>query len=76
MVSPSHDTFSRVLGAVDPVAFNAAFMRFMAAFGEQTRIDVPKDQVAIDGKSLRRAYAKGRARMPPLMVTGLPATPS
>jgi predicted transposase YbfD/YdcC len=66
---PSHDTFSRVLAAVDPVALNEAFMRFMAAFGAQARIDVPNRQVAIDGKSLRRAYAKGRAHMPPLVVT-------
>lgn len=66
---PSHDTFSRVLAALDPVAFNDAFMRFMAAFGQQARIDVPKGQVAIDGKSLRRAYAKGRSHMPPLVVT-------
>lgn len=66
---PSHDTFSRVLAALDPVAFNQAFMRFMAAFGEQARIDAPKGQVAVDGKSLRRAYAKGRAHMPPLVVT-------
>ena len=66
---PSHDTFSRVLAALDPVAFNAAFMRFMAAFGQQARIDVPKGQLAVDGKSLRRAYAKGCAHMPPLVVT-------
>jgi len=66
---PSHDTFSRVLGALDPVAFNAAFTRFMAAFGAQARIDLPTRQVAIDGKSLRRAYAKGCAHMPPLVVT-------
>lgn len=66
---PSHDTFSRVLAALDPVAFNAAFMRFMVAFGAQARIDAPKGQVAIDGKSLRRAYAKGCAHMPPLVVT-------
>ena len=67
--APSHDTFSRVLAALDPVAFNAAFMRFMTAFGQQARIDVPKGQVAVDGKSLRRAYAKGCAHMPPLVVT-------
>lgn len=66
---PSHDTFSRVLGAVDPVAFNAAFMRFMATFGEQVRTDIANHHVAIDGKSLKRAYDKGRAHMPPLMVT-------
>lgn len=67
--APSHDTFSRVLAALDPVALNDAFMRFMAAFGAQARIDAPKGQVAIDGKSLRRAYAKGCAHMPPLVVT-------
>lgn len=66
--APSHDTFSRVLRALDPEAFAAAFARFMAAFGEQARIDAPR-QVAVDGKSLRRAYEKGRAHMPPLVVT-------
>ena len=67
--APSHDTFSRVLAALDPAAFNKAFMRFMEAFGAQARLDCPKGQVAIDGKSLRRAYAKGCAHMPPLVVT-------
>src|SRR5436190_569701 len=66
--APSHDTFTRVLGAVDPRAFQAAFGRFMAAFGEQARADT-RGQVAVDGKSLRRAYDKGRAHMPPLVVT-------
>jgi predicted transposase YbfD/YdcC len=66
--APSHDTFTRVLGALDPQAFQAAFGRFMAAFGEQARIDT-RGQVAVDGKSLRRAYDKGRAHMPPLVVT-------
>lgn len=66
---PSHDTFSRVLARLDPVALNAAFMKFMAAFGQQARLDVRPGQVAIDGKSLRRAYAKGQSHMPPLVVT-------
>lgn len=66
--APSHDTFTRVLGALDPQAFNRAFVRFMAAFGEQARRDT-RGQVAVDGKSLRRAYDKGRAHMPPLVVT-------
>jgi len=68
--APSHDTFSRVLGALDPEAFNAAFARFMASFGAQARIDAPK-HVAVDGKSLRRAYEKGRSHMPPLVVTAV-----
>jgi predicted transposase YbfD/YdcC len=66
--APSHDTFSAVLGALDAQAFNVAFSRFMAAFGEQARIDTAR-QVAVDGKSLRRAYDKGLAHMPPLVVT-------
>lgn len=67
--APSHDTFNRVLRALDPVAFNAAFMRFMAVFGEQAGLDAPRGPVALDGKSLRRAYDKGCAHMPPLVVT-------
>ena len=67
--APSHDTFSRVLRGLDPEAFNAAFRRFMAAFGEAARRDAPAGQVAVDGKSLRRAYEKGRAHVPPLVVT-------
>ena len=66
--APSHDTFSRVFRALDPEAFNRVFSRLMSAFGAQARQDVSR-QVAIDGKSLRRAYEKGRAYMPALVVT-------
>ena len=66
---PSHDTFSRVFKALDPQAFNRAFQRFMGAFGEAARRTAAPRQVAVDGKSLRRAYDKGRACMPPLLVT-------
>jgi predicted transposase YbfD/YdcC len=66
--APSHDTFSTVLGMLDPDAFNRAFGRFMAAFGAQARLDT-RGCLAVDGKSLRGAYDKGRAHMPPLMVT-------
>jgi predicted transposase YbfD/YdcC len=66
--APSHDTFSRVFRALEPDAFNCVFSRLMSAFGDQARQDVGR-QVAIDGKSLRRAYEKGRAYMPSLVVT-------
>jgi predicted transposase YbfD/YdcC len=66
--APSHDTFTRVFRALDPHAFNAAFARFMAAFGDEARRDAPR-HVAVDGKSLRRAYDKGRAHVPPLVVS-------
>ena len=66
--APSHDTFSRVFRALDADAFGQAFGRLMSAFGEQARRDTHR-QVAIDGKSLRRAYDKGRAHMPAMVVT-------
>lgn len=64
---PSHDTFTRVFKALDPPAFNAAFARFMQAFGAQARRGAPR-HLAVDGKSLRRAYDRGRAHVPPLVV--------
>ena len=66
--APSHDTFSDVLRALDPHAFNLAFQRLMAGFGQQARYEA-QGQLAVDGKSLRRAYEKGCAHMPPLVVT-------
>lgn len=61
---PSHDTFSRVLRLLDPVAFQAVFARFASAFAANLG-----GVVAIDGKALRRAYETGLAASPPLMVT-------
>jgi predicted transposase YbfD/YdcC len=66
--APSHDTFSDVFRILDPDAFNAAFQRLMTAFGARAR-DETQGQIAVDGKCLRRAYEKGRAHMPPLVVT-------
>ncbi len=58
---PSHDTFSRVFRLLDPQAFEAAFRRFMAAFGRANRV---KGVVAIDGKAVRGAFARGRKATP------------
>jgi predicted transposase YbfD/YdcC len=66
---PSHDTFSRVFRLLDPVAFEAAFGRFMEAFGQGAKIKAPKGVVALDGKALRRAYERGQSFMPRVMVT-------
>src|SRR5215216_535065 len=59
--TPSHDTFSRVFRALEPNAFEAAFRRFMAAFGEASRI---KGVVAIDGKAVKGAFERGRKTTP------------
>lgn len=62
---PAHDTFSRVLRHLDPTALEQALARFVRALGQSTAGEV----VAVDGKSLRRAYERGRAHMPPLSVS-------
>jgi predicted transposase YbfD/YdcC len=56
---PSHDTFSRVFRLLDPIAFEAAFRRFMGAFAENLH-----GVVAIDGKALRGAFERGRRTTP------------
>jgi predicted transposase YbfD/YdcC len=66
---PSHDTFSRVFRMLDPKGFEAAFVRFMQAFGAAAKLGKIKGVVAVDGKSLRRAYETGQSHMPKLMVT-------
>jgi len=65
---PSHDTFSRVFRLIDPDGFERAFRTFMARFAEGLR-----GVVALDGKSLRRAYDTGRAHMPAMMVSAFAA---
>jgi predicted transposase YbfD/YdcC len=60
---PSHDTFSRVFRLLDPVAFEQMFRRFMAAFAKAHGMDL-SGVVAIDGKSLRGAYERGRSATP------------
>jgi hypothetical protein len=61
---PSHDTFSRLFRQLDPEQFQAAFGRFMAAFGQ------PCDGVvAIDGKVLRRSFDRASGTSPLHMVS-------
>jgi predicted transposase YbfD/YdcC len=47
---PSHDTFRRVLGKIDPKRFNAATVKWLESIA-----DVTGDVISIDGKLLRRA---------------------
>jgi predicted transposase YbfD/YdcC len=66
---PSHDTFSRVFRHLDPLPFEAALARFAAALGATLGQEARASVIAVDGKSLRRGYEKGRAHMPPLLVS-------
>ena len=46
-----------------------AFARFVTALREGLGLGPAKGVVAVDGKRLRRGYERGRACMPPLMVS-------
>lgn len=61
--TPSHDTFSRVFRLLEPVAFERAFRRFMAAFAKANGL-AQGGTIAIDGKALRGAYERGQAATP------------
>lgn len=56
---PSHDTFGRVFAALDPEAFKAAFLAWVATVADV----LPGDVIAIDGKTLRHTFdtASGHA---------------
>jgi predicted transposase YbfD/YdcC len=63
---PSHDTFSNVLRIIDPKALDAAFGELTASL---LKALADGGVVAIDGKSLKGAYDKGRAFMPRMMIS-------
>lgn len=66
---PSHDTFSRLFRLLDPAELGKAFTAFMTALRAGLGLGPPQGVVAIDGKSLRRGYEKGRVHLPPLMIS-------
>jgi predicted transposase YbfD/YdcC len=70
--TPSHDTFSRVFRILEPEAFERVFRRFMAAFAKAHSIDL-SGVVAVDGKSLRGAYERGRSATPLHLVNAFAA---
>lgn len=55
---PSHDTFGRVFAALDPAAFETAFLGWVQALVTATKGRV----VAIDGKTLRRSHDRLHSR--------------
>ena len=54
---PSHGAFSRVMGMLDPEAFQRWFLGFMGQFAEGI-VGV----VALDGKTLRRSYDRAEGQ--------------
>jgi predicted transposase YbfD/YdcC len=66
---PSHDSFSRLFRLLDPEEMARAFSAFAAALREGLGLGPAKGVVAIDGKRLRRGYERGKAHLPPLMIS-------
>ena len=62
---PSHDTFGRVLAALDPVAFQRCLLDWVSALHEVSRGEI----IAIDGKAAREAMARARAIGPLCLVS-------
>ena len=67
---PSHDTFRRVFMLIDPDAFEACFSTWAQSFAEA----FDREVVAIDGKTLRRSFDRGRAQGPLHRKRRLPTT--
>jgi predicted transposase YbfD/YdcC len=62
---PSHDTFGRVFAALDPTAFETAFLGWVQALAAATAGQV----VAIDGKTLRRSHDRVNGKGPLHLVS-------
>jgi hypothetical protein len=62
--TPSHDSFSRLFRLLDLAEMTDAFARFQAALRAELGLPPAKGVVAVDGKSWRRGYERGRSFMP------------
>jgi predicted transposase YbfD/YdcC len=62
---PSHDTFSRVFRALNPVAFQKCLVKWVTALHEQTKGQI----IAIDGKVVREAFARSTDQGPLTLVS-------
>lgn len=62
---PSADTFRRIFCSLDPSKFAACFERMVAELAG----NIEDQQVAIDGKTMRRTFAKDRGQRPLHMVS-------
>lgn len=58
--SASHDTFRRVFSLLDPQVLEQCFRQWMAT----TAPPLSREVVAIDGKTVRRSFDRGRAQGP------------
>lgn len=62
---PSHDTFDRVFGLLDPLAFETCFTNWTAALVKNAKGLF----VAVDGKTLRRSWKRAWSKTPVHLVS-------
>lgn len=62
---PSHDTFGRVFGRLDPNQFRTCFLNWISVVSEITKGQV----IALDGKTLRRSHDKILGKKAIVMVS-------
>ena len=67
---PSHDTFWRVFGALDPEQFQVCFLSWMNAISSKTSGEI----IALDGKQLRRSHDKNEGKAAIHMVSAWATT--
>ena len=58
--TPSHDTFRRVFSLINPSCLEECFRQWMATVAPP----LPREVVAVDGKTVRRSFDRGRAQGP------------
>lgn len=62
---PSHDTFGRVLGLLEPEVFERCFIRWVRGLADASGLGA----LHIDGKTLRRSFASAGKKTPVHMVS-------
>jgi len=62
---PSHDTFGRVFGLLDPIEFQTSFLHWVQAVTHVTQGQV----IGVDGKQLRRSHDKRLGKAAIYMVS-------
>ncbi|MBE9056163.1 ISAs1 family transposase [Sphaerospermopsis sp. LEGE 08334] len=69
---PSHDTFARVFARIEPQQFQNCFLSWIKSINKITEGEV----IAIDGKTLRHSYDKGKEKGAIHMVSAWATTNS
>lgn len=66
---PSHDTFGRVFALIDPIIFEQCFREWV----DTIRQLLPREVIAIDGKTVRRSHDRKRELGPLHLVSAFAA---